>query len=112
MRSGIGDRRSAATIRSVRSGGVGNRYRHLRVPGGVGGPGTAGRGVLTRMPAARSPVLVGRQAELATALQLLHAAGRGEGSTLLVTGEAGIGKSRLLAELARRAPEASMTVLR
>jgi DNA-binding CsgD family transcriptional regulator len=64
------------------------------------------------MPAARSPVLVGRQAELATALQLLHAAGRGEGSTLLVTGEAGIGKSRLLAELARRAPEASMTVLR
>jgi DNA-binding CsgD family transcriptional regulator len=64
------------------------------------------------MPAARSPVLVGRQAELATALRLLHAAGRGEGSTLLVTGEAGIGKSRLLAELARRAPEASMTVLR
>jgi DNA-binding CsgD family transcriptional regulator len=64
------------------------------------------------MPAARSPVLVGRQAELATALQLLHAAGRGEGSTLLVMGEAGIGKSRLLAELTRRAPEASMTVLR
>jgi predicted ATPase len=64
------------------------------------------------MPAPRSPVLVGRQAELATALRLLHAAGRGEGSTLLVTGEAGIGKSRLLAELTRRALEASMTVLR
>ncbi len=64
------------------------------------------------MPAPRSPVLVGRQAELATALRLLHAAGRGEGSALLVTGEAGIGKSRLLAELTRRAPEASMTVLR
>jgi predicted ATPase len=57
-------------------------------------------------------VLVGRQSELATALRLLHAAARGEGSTLLVTGEAGIGKSRLLAELTRRAPEASMTVLR
>jgi DNA-binding CsgD family transcriptional regulator len=64
------------------------------------------------MPAARSPVLVGRQAELATALRLLHGAARGEGSALLVTGEAGIGKSRLVAELTRRAPEASMTVLR
>src|SRR4051812_28611649 len=40
--------------------------------------------------------MVGRQAEAATVAALLEGAALGHGSVLLVTGEAGIGKSRLL----------------
>ncbi|MGH3920010.1 MAG: ATP-binding protein, partial [Pseudonocardiaceae bacterium] len=60
------------------------------------------------MPAVRSPVLVGRRAELATALGLVDAATRGHGAALLVTGEAGIGKSRLVAEMRARAAAAGL----
>ena len=63
------------------------------------------------MPTSRSPVLVGRRAELATAFGLVDAAARGQGGALLVTGEAGIGKSRLADELRGRAAAAGMTVL-
>ncbi|HEX3258955.1 MAG TPA: AAA family ATPase, partial [Pseudonocardia sp.] len=63
------------------------------------------------MPTSRSPVLVGRRTELATALGLVDAAGRGRGGALLVTGEAGVGKSRLVDELRERATAAGMTVL-
>jgi hypothetical protein len=52
------------------------------------------------IPVTSTPVLVGREAELATARRLLDASKVGEGGLLLVTGEAGIGKSRLLAEVA------------
>ena len=47
--------------------------------------------------------LVGRQAELATLLRGLEAVGRGHGSTWLVGGESGVGKSRLLEEIRIRA---------
>ena len=63
------------------------------------------------VPTLRSPVLVGRRAELATALGLVDAAARGRGGALLVTGEAGIGKSRLVDEMRVRAAAAGMTVL-
>ena len=63
------------------------------------------------VPTLRSPVLVGRRAELATAFGLVDAAARGHGGALLVTGEAGIGKSRLVDELRGRAAAAGMTVL-
>jgi len=63
------------------------------------------------VPTSRSPVLVGRRAELATAFGLVDAAARGQGGALLVTGEAGIGKSRLADELRGRAAAAGMTVL-
>jgi DNA-binding CsgD family transcriptional regulator len=63
-------------------------------------------------PVSRSPALVGRSAELATGRSLVDAVLRGDGSTLLVTGEAGIGKSRLLGEVAARATDADLTVLR
>jgi hypothetical protein len=63
------------------------------------------------VPTLRSPVLVGRRAELATASGLVDAACRGHGGVLLVTGEAGVGKSRLVDELRARAAAAGMTVL-
>ena len=63
-------------------------------------------------PVTRSPVLVGRAAELAMARGLVDrglAAGRG--AVLLVAGEAGIGKTRLLDEVAARAADGGLTVL-
>ena len=49
-------------------------------------------------PAADAP-LVGRQAELTRLRRRLDAAWRGAGQVILVTGEAGVGKSRLLEEM-------------
>ena len=63
------------------------------------------------VPALRSPVLVGRRAELTTALGLVDAAARGRGGALLITGEAGVGKSRLVDEMRARASTTGMTVL-
>jgi DNA-binding SARP family transcriptional activator len=56
--------------------------------------------------------VVGREAELARMRARLRAAMRGEGQVLLVTGEAGIGKSRLLGELAAMAaPHGARTLV-
>ena len=60
---------------------------------------------------ARSRRLVGRSAELAVARTALDDAASGRGSTVLVGGEAGIGKTRLVAELAEGAREAGVLVL-
>lgn len=49
------------------------------------------------------PVIIGRQRELGTLNRLLHHAALGNGQTVLVAGEAGVGKSRLLTELAEQA---------
>src|SRR4051794_32753954 len=46
----------------------------------------------------RSPVVIGRAAHLAALDAHLHAARDGQGRTILLAGEAGIGKSRLVAE--------------
>jgi class 3 adenylate cyclase/tetratricopeptide (TPR) repeat protein len=54
-------------------------------------------------PAGRGP-LVGRQAELAALGTALREAVRGHGSVVLVTGEPGLGKTRLVQECRRRAP--------
>ncbi len=59
----------------------------------------------------RSPAVVGRAAELATVRRVVAAAGTGRGAVLLVCGQAGIGKSRLLAEAAARATDAGLVVL-
>jgi DNA-binding CsgD family transcriptional regulator/tetratricopeptide (TPR) repeat protein len=56
-------------------------------------------------------VFVGRARELARLEQGLDATRTGSGTTVLVAGEAGIGKSRLASELAARAREAGFDVL-
>jgi DNA-binding CsgD family transcriptional regulator/tetratricopeptide (TPR) repeat protein len=56
--------------------------------------------------------LVGRVAELAALSAALDRAADGRGGVLLVRGEAGIGKTRLVEELADRARARDMTVLR
>jgi len=58
-----------------------------------------------------SPVLVGRQAEFAALDGALERALAGEPTTVVVGGEAGVGKSRLVHELSMRAGEAGARVL-
>jgi streptomycin 6-kinase len=58
-----------------------------------------------------SEVFVGRVRELGELERLLDAAREGRGATVLVCGEAGIGKTRLTSELARRAHDEGLEVL-
>jgi DNA-binding CsgD family transcriptional regulator len=65
-------------------------------------------------PANRKPTrdgLLEREAELAILDGLLHEARQGAGRAVIVTGPAGIGKTRLLQELRRRAEEEGLTTL-
>lgn len=55
--------------------------------------------------------LVGREGELAVLLDALDAAERGEPRAVLVSGDAGVGKTRLLAELVERATARGVTCL-
>ncbi len=57
------------------------------------------------------PVLVGRDEETRHLQAALAAAQAGQGGTVLLTGEAGIGKSRLVRETLRAAGERGVTVL-
>src|SRR6188472_4341926 len=58
-----------------------------------------------------SPVLVGREAELTALTGALDSAIGGEPTLVLLGGEAGVGKTRLVAEAADRAREAGARVL-
>jgi DNA-binding CsgD family transcriptional regulator len=60
----------------------------------------------------QSPVLVGRDDLLALCEQRLSQAAAGTGQLLFVAGEAGIGKTRLLGAIARRASASRFTVVR
>jgi DNA-binding CsgD family transcriptional regulator len=57
------------------------------------------------------PVLIGRGAELRTLTRELDAAGRSHGSAVLVIGDAGIGKSRLVREAIAVAAERNYLIL-
>jgi class 3 adenylate cyclase/tetratricopeptide (TPR) repeat protein len=68
----------------------------------------------TRFRALRSPSLplIGRDPAMASLLKLWEAAEKGEGRTVLVSGEPGIGKSRLALELAGHVRRRRAAVLR
>jgi hypothetical protein len=66
---------------------------------------------VARAAAAREFDLVGREREMTLLDQALDRARRGAPSLMLVAGEAGIGKSRLLRELRRNAEERGCVVL-
>jgi DNA-binding CsgD family transcriptional regulator/tetratricopeptide (TPR) repeat protein len=59
----------------------------------------------------RCPVLVGRGGERRLLLEAFDAASRGSGGLVVVTGEAGVGKSRLAAELAQQVRNRQAPVL-
>jgi DNA-binding CsgD family transcriptional regulator/tetratricopeptide (TPR) repeat protein len=67
--------------------------------------------ILAGVEARESEVFVGRVRELGELERALETTHAGSGGTVLVAGEAGIGKTRLASELARRAREAGFEVL-
>jgi DNA-binding CsgD family transcriptional regulator len=64
--------------------------------------------VADRFRAARQP-LVGRTAEIAAVAEHLHRAERGDGSALLISGEAGVGKTSLVLEAAAQVASTAST---
>src|SRR4051794_32639718 len=70
-----------------------------------------GCAILAGMEGRASDVFVGRARELAELERLLAGARAGRGATALLAGDAGIGKTRLAAELAGRARAAGFDVL-
>jgi DNA-binding SARP family transcriptional activator len=57
------------------------------------------------------PPMTGREPELDRLRQVLRAAGQGRGHVAVISGEAGIGKTRLLGELAKDARRTSLVLL-
>src|SRR5690242_19875590 len=58
-----------------------------------------------------SPVLIGRQVEVASLYALVDQVSKGQGQVVLLSGEAGIGKSRLAAEVKTQAQAQGFLVL-
>lgn len=71
----------------------------------------SGWGAMTVPTQMRSPIMVGRDRELARLEAAALAALRGESRAAIVTGDAGAGKSRLAGELSRRARTLQMVTL-
>ena len=63
------------------------------------------------MESALCPVLIGRETELSELEDALLDANRGTGRVVLLSGDAGMGKTRLATELQQRARQIGMTVL-
>ena len=57
------------------------------------------------------PILIGRSAEMTTLQKCIEAAASGQGGVVLLSGEAGIGKSRMVAELPREASALAFQLL-
>ena len=69
-------------------------------------------GLRDRRHSVTEPAFVGRAPELARLDEYVNASRRGEGGLVLLAGESGSGKTRLLQELTRRAPRRGATVMR
>ncbi len=69
------------------------------------------RAILAGVEARASEVFVGRTRELGELERALDATRAGNGATVLVAGEAGIGKTRLVSELGKHARDAGFEVL-
>ncbi|RME08046.1 MAG: hypothetical protein D6803_02285 [Anaerolineae bacterium] len=63
---------------------------------------------ISPLPSSAAPVFIGRQKELQTLEQAFLHARQGRGHLVLISGEAGIGKTRLLQEYLRRHPDAPL----
>src|SRR6266511_3154903 len=89
------------------------RPAYLRQPGRLCAPSRSmvGCAILAGVDARASDVFVGRVRELGELERALDATRAGSGATILVAGEAGIGKTRLASELGRRARDAGLEVL-
>ena len=74
-------------------------------------PDRCGGAILAEMVARVNDAFVGRVHEVAELERALSQARAGIGATVLLAGEAGIGKTRLASELARRARDAGFEVL-
>src|SRR5437016_4855059 len=85
--------------------------------------GEEGCGVMRELPPLKEPAavlpgavapgtLVGRRVELARAVRLLDGAQAGEGAALVLVGEPGVGKTRLLGEVCRIAADRGLAVAR
>ena len=59
----------------------------------------------------RATALIGRESEVAAVRHAVSRAGGGSGGVLLVAGEAGVGKTRLIAEAVRLARSMDLAVL-
>ena len=68
--------------------------------------------IIGSVPAATGPRLLERERELAALDSLIRSAPRGRASFVVVTGPAGIGKTRFLAAVQERASSAGLRVLR
>lgn len=92
--------------------------RAAAVPQPAGEPaGAPARPEVVPAPAAGSvrfggPAVVGRREELAALLDLVRGVPLGAGGAVFLLGEAGIGKTRLAAEVSRAAADAGLLVLR
>ena len=105
----VAGREATDRLRAELSVGPGPSLRaalaEARGPGAAPSPAGAAT-VLGSSGAFGSRPLYGRAAELRTLMAAWTAARAGHGRVILITGEAGIGKTRLVAELARRAENA------
>jgi DNA-binding CsgD family transcriptional regulator/tetratricopeptide (TPR) repeat protein len=102
-REGIG-RRALSAPQALRIFGGWGAYERSSAP-------EACCAILAEMEARTSEVFVGRAGELGELERALDATRAGTGAAVLVAGQAGIGKTRLTSELARRARAAGFEVL-
>ena len=93
-------------IETVRGAG----YRLAR-PDRAQGPARSGVERLSGGPQSRAAPFVGREGELGLALEALGAASSGQGSTVLITGEVGVGKTTVARALAEQAENRGVLVL-